>query len=106
MLLVYMTCDSVEQAKDIGKKLMEKKLCACINIFPDIKPMFFWPPKSGKIDESDEVAMIVKTTESKYKELEEEIYKTHPHDTPCIIAIPTEHVGKKYYDWLVSELEE
>ncbi|MFC1624796.1 divalent-cation tolerance protein CutA [Patescibacteria group bacterium] len=105
MLLVYITCESVEQAKEIGKKLMEKKLCACINIFPEMKPMFFWPPKSGTIDESDEVVLIAKTIESKYKELEEEIYKIHSYDTPCIIAIPVKHVGKKYYDWLVGELD-
>lgn len=105
LLLVYLTCGSVEQAKKIGKHLMEKRLCACVNIFPDMQPMVFWPPKQNIIDESREVVLIVKTIESKYTALEEEIYKIHSDEVPCIIAIPASHVGKKYYDWIVGELE-
>jgi len=105
ILLVYITCESVEQAKKIGKHLMDKNLCACVNIFPEMHPMFFWPPKSGVIDETKEVVLIAKTIESKYKDLEKEVIKIHSYDTPCIIAIPTAHVTKKYYDWLVGELE-
>lgn len=105
MLLVYVTCDSVEQAKSIGKQMMKKKLCACVNIFPDMQPMFFWPPKSGIIDESKEVVLILKTVDSKYKVLEEEIAKVHTYDTPCIFAIPVKYVAEKYYKWLVGEME-
>jgi len=106
ILLIYVTCDSVKEAKRIGKHLMKKRLCACINIFPEMQPMFFWPPKTNKIDESKEVVMIAKTTEEKYKKLESEICKIHSYDVPCIIAIPTKHVSKKYYDWLIGELNE
>ncbi len=106
LLLVYITCESVEQAKTIGKHLMEKRLCACVNIFPDMQPMFFWPPKENNIDESKEVVLIAKTTEDKYQELENEVHNVHSYDVPCVIAIPTAHVSKKYYDWLISELNE
>lgn len=105
MLLVYITCDSVEQAKNIAKHLMDKKLCACVNIFPEMQPMFFWPPKSSVIDESKEVVLIAKTIEDHYAELETEVAKVHTYDTPCIFAIPVVHVNKKYYDWLVGEME-
>jgi periplasmic divalent cation tolerance protein len=105
LLLVYVTCKDVAQAKAISLHLMNKKLCACTNIFPDMQPMFFWPPKSGTIDESKDVALIIKTLESKYAQVEAEIQKIHSFDTPCILAIPVAHVGKKYYDWLVGEME-
>lgn len=105
MLLCYITCDSVNQAKKIGKHLMDRKLCACVNIFPEMQPMFFWPPKSGNIDESKEVVLIAKTVENKYQQLEEEVHKVHTYDVPCIFAIPVQHVAKKYYDWLVGEME-
>ena len=104
LLMVYITCDSVKQANQIGRHLLEKRLCGCINIFPDMKPIFWWPPKAGKIDESKEVVLIAKTLEKKYQALEKEVIKIHTYDTPCIIAIPVAHVGKKYYDWLVSEM--
>lgn len=105
LLLVYITCDSLDEARKIGRHLMGKRVCACVNIYPDMQPMFFWPPKSGVIDESKEVTLIAKTIESKYEALEREVIQIHSYDTPCIIAIPTTHVTKKYYDWLKGELE-
>lgn len=105
LFLVYLTFDSVDQAKKVAKQLMQKKLCACVNIFPEMQSVFFWPPKSGKVDESQEVAVLVKTLESKYDQLEEAIYEIHPHETPCIIVLKADRVGEKYYEWIVGELE-
>lgn len=104
LLMVYITCESVKQAKKIGKHLLVKRLCGCVNIIPEMKPIFWWPPKEYKLDESKEVVLIAKTLEKKYPALEREVIKVHSFDTPCIIALPAKHVGKKYYDWLVSEM--
>ena len=106
MLLVYVTCEDVEEARDIGRQMLKKRLCGCVNIFPDMQPMFWWPPKSNTIDTSSEVVLILKTIESKYEQLELEISKVHSFDTPCILALPVKHVHQKYYDWLIGEMEE
>lgn len=105
MILVYVTCDSVKQAEEIAEKIMNKKLCACVNIFPEMQPMFFWPPKTGKIDKSKEVVLILKSVLSKYDELEKAIAEAHTYDIPCIFAIPVIAVADSYYNWLVGEME-
>lgn len=105
MILIYITCESTEEAKSIGKHLMTKKLCACVNIFPEMQPMFFWPPKSGVIDESKEVVLLVKTIAEKYDEVEKEVVKIHSYETPCIFSIPVGKVNEKYFNWLVGELD-
>ncbi len=105
LILVYTTWESVEQAKDAAKKLLDKRVCACVNIFSDMAPIFFWPPKENKLDESKEVVMIIKTLKRKYDELEKEIYKIHTYDVPCVIAIPTYKVNKDYFEWIKGEVE-
>lgn len=105
LLLVYTTWESEEQARNAGKHLLNKRVCACVNIYPEMHPMFFWPPKENKIDGSKEVVMIVKTLKNKYDELEKEIYKIHTYEVPCIIAIPTYKVNKDYFDWIKGEME-
>jgi len=105
MILVYVTCDSVEQAEDIGEKIMRKRLCACVNIFKEMQPMFFWPPKSGNIDKSKEAVLILKSVKSKYRAIEKEISHLHTYDVPCIFAIPVISVADKYFDWLKGEME-
>lgn len=105
VILCYITFDTIARAKAVGKHLLDRRVAACVNIFPKMKPVFFWPPQENIIDESsEEVVLIAKTIESKYLELEKQVIKLHIYDTPCIIAIPTSHVSKKYYDWLISEL--
>lgn len=104
LLLVYTTHASVAAAKKIGKQLLENRLAACVNIIPSIQPMFFWPPQTGNIDETSEVAMIIKTLESKYPALEQAIIQLHPDDVPCVIAWPAPKVNAAYYAWIAGEL--
>ncbi len=105
ILMVYIPCKSVEQAKTIGKQLLSKRLCACINIYPHMDSLYFWPPKSNTLEEGHEAVLLAKTSKEKYHLLEEEVSKIHTYTCPCIMAIPVEHINKPYYDWLKGELE-
>lgn len=104
MILIYITCEDVKQAKEIARHLMGKRLVACANIFPEMMPMFFGPPKSGIIDEGKEVVLIVKTIENKFDEVDIEVSKIHNYDVPCVFSIPVEKVSKKYFEWLKGEI--
>lgn len=105
LILVYTTWSSIVEAKKAAKHLLSKRLCGCVNIFPNVNPIFWWPPKTGKIDESKEVVMVIKTLKNKYEAVEKEIYKIHTFDTPCIIALPVYKVNKSYYNWIKGEIE-
>jgi len=105
LILVYTTWESVKQAKEAAKYLLKKRVCACVNIYSEMIPLFWWPPKKNKLDGSKEVVMIVKTLKRKYDVLEKEIYKIHTYEVPCIIAIPTYKVNKDYFNWIKGEIE-
>ncbi|MBI4157362.1 divalent-cation tolerance protein CutA [Candidatus Woesebacteria bacterium] len=106
LILIYSTWESAKQAKKAGKHLLEKRLCACVNILPEVTPLFWWPPKENKLTEGKETVMIIKTLENKYDEIEKEIYKIHTYKTPCIIAIPIQKVNKDYISWIRGEVKE
>jgi len=105
MILVYITCESKKQAKEIGKHLLKKRLCGCINIFEKMTPIYWWPPKKGKLCEDKEVVLIVKTTEEKYMAIEKEVTKIHSYEVPCIFSIKVNKVNKPYLDWLTGEIK-
>lgn len=104
MILIYITCHNEEEARKIGMHLLKKHLCACFNMVDGMKSAYFWPPKSNKIEEANETILIVKTLENKFDTIEKEVLKIHFSDTPCLIAIPTVRVGKKYYEWIKGEI--
>lgn len=46
--LVYITCKDNEEAKKIGKTLVESKLCACVNIINQMQSLYIWEGKLMK----------------------------------------------------------
>lgn len=105
MILIYITCKNLAEAKTIGKHLLDKRLCACINMFDGMKSLYFWPPKSGILEEATETVLLVKTLEDKFDSIEKEVTALHSSDTPCLIAIPVLNASKKYFDWINGEIQ-
>lgn len=89
LILIYITCQSKDQAKDIGTALLKKRLCGCINIIPGMESTYFWPPKTDQFESNTEVILIVKTIEEKYEAVESLVKTLHTYENPCILSIPT-----------------
>lgn len=104
MILVYITCESKEQAEDIGRQLLKERLVGCINIIPGMHALYFWPAGKDYIEQSDEVILLCKTIEKHYEAIEKEVLKLHTYSNPAIFALPITHMSKKYADWLMKEL--
>ena len=60
-VLVYTTWPSIVEAEAAGRKIVEKRLAACVNILPGMISHYWW---QGKIERAEEVVMIVKTRAS------------------------------------------
>jgi len=97
---LYVTAADEEEAKNISKLLLEKKLIACANIFP-IKSMYWW---KGKITEESEVVLILKTLMEKVAAVKSEIEKIHSYKITCITEIKVEP-NEKYGRWLKEQIE-
>lgn len=105
IILIYITCENRAEAEKIGEHLLKLRLTGCVNIFDNVSPMFFWPPKEGIIDRSSEVVLLVKTTWKNYAAIEAEVTKIHSYDVPCIFAIPVMAMADTYHGWLTSEMD-
>lgn len=104
MILVYITCESKEQAEDIGRHLLKKRLAGCTNIIPGMRSAYLWPPGKNYLEEADEVILLCKTLEKNYKAIEKEVLKLHTYSNPAIFALPITHMSKKYAAWLMGEI--
>lgn len=106
MIFIYSTFPTKKEAKEIGEKLIQKKLAACVNIFP-IDSIYYWPSsakasegKQKKIVKDKEFAVIIKTRKKNFKKVEKFILENHSYNTPCILEIPIGRVTKQYLNWL------
>lgn len=96
--IVYITHPNEETAKEIGDKLLEKRLIACANIFP-ITSAYWW---QGGIQREGEWVSIVKTALPLWPKLKEEVLSIHPYEVPCIMKLEVE-ANEAYYHWIISE---
>ena len=95
--LVLVTCPDTETAEKISKEIVSKKLAACSNIVPGIKSVYEW---EGKLEESSEILMLIKTQASCVESLEKEILNLHPYDTPEFIVLDPSMANEKYAKWI------
>ncbi len=100
LVWVYMTAGHREEAKRIGRALLEERLAACVNIFDGMSAMYWW---EGEIQEESETAMIAKTRGDLMESLIERVRELHSYDCPCIISLPIEDGYEGYLDWLAEE---
>lgn len=100
--LIYITTSDSEQAKSIGKDLVENRLAACVNIVDGVHSIYRW---KGELVEEKESILIAKTHYSKVKKLTKRVKKLHTYECPCVISLTiTEDEGNEdYLNWLLDE---
>ena len=57
--MVYITTPDKATAKNLGHKILKKRLAACANIVDGMESMYWW---EGKIEQGSEAVLIAKTT--------------------------------------------
>lgn len=100
MVFIYTTCKDVEQAKDLGKRIMKARIATCVNIWP-INSMYWW---EGALREGSEAVLIVKTNESKMAEIEAFLSKNHDYSVPVVAAFTIDRINREYREWSVSQI--
>lgn len=100
MLLVLTNLPDGETARAIARHLVSARLAACINILAPCQSVYRW---DGRIEEAEEVPMLIKTNSECYAALEVAIREKHPYELPEIIAVPIDRGLPAYLDWLANE---
>ena len=74
--VVFVTCESRDQAEKIAETVVRDKLAACVNVLPGIRSCYVW---EGKLTWSDEVLLLIKTTRGRFDQLQDRIKAMHSY---------------------------
>jgi len=99
---VFMTAEKKEEAENIARAMVEKRLAACAQLLGPIKSTYWW---EDKIERSDEWLCIMKTQKDLFEKLEKAIREMHPYDVPEIVALPIVTGSQDYLEWLAFVIE-
>ena len=101
MISIYVTCKDRDEAIKMIRRLLEKKVIAFAKFFP-IESMYWW---KDEINYDKEIAIIMKTKNDKFKEVENEIKKIHSYKIPCICSWDVKQTNEDYLKWVKEEVK-
>jgi len=98
-IIVIMTAPNKQEAVSIVRKLLEERLIACANILDSVHSLFWW---KGKIEQDEEVLVLMKSQQTLFKKLSERIKEHHSYNLPEILALPVVDGSPFYLEWMKS----
>jgi periplasmic divalent cation tolerance protein len=99
--LVLTTCSSLEEARNIARALIERRMAACINIVPQIESVYRW---QGKIETATEWLLVIKTTTAAFMRLRDALCGLHSYELPECIEIAIEDGSAAYLQWIAESV--
>ena len=102
-LLVLTHLPNAESARTLAQRLLELRVAACVNFLAPCRSLYRW---QGKIEDAEEVPLLIKTTAARYDALEAAIRAGHPYELPEIIAVPVACGLPGYLAWVAAETED
>ena len=95
--IVFVTCESVEQAETIAQTVVTERLAACVNVLRGVRSCYVW---KHKLTWSDEVLLLIKTTRGRFDQLQDRIKALHSYSVPEIVGVTIEDAFDKYIAWI------
>jgi len=99
VLLVLTNLPDRDAALKLANAVIEEKVAACVSMLGTSTSVYRW---QDKVENAEEIPLLIKTTAARYAELEAVIRRLHPYELPEIIAVPVAHGLPGYLQWVAG----
>lgn len=99
LVVVAATCPNDDIATLIAKQLVEKRLCACVNMVPQVQSLYRW---DERIEQTQETLLLCKTQAHLVEVVFSCIRSLHPYEVPELVSWPLSQVEPAYHNWIVA----
>ena len=100
--IMLTTAGSKEEAQKIASALVEHQLAACVNVIGPITSTYRW---QGKMENTEEYLLIVKTTASACARAADAIRREHSYELPEIIQLAIADGSPEYLAWIAESVK-
>jgi periplasmic divalent cation tolerance protein len=99
---IYITAKDRDQARAIGRALVEERLAACVNIIDGVNSFYWW---HDAIQDDREAVVIAKTRAELVPKLTDRVRALHSYQVPCVVALPILSGNPDFLTWIEQETE-
>jgi periplasmic divalent cation tolerance protein len=95
--LVITSWPDFDGACNQGKRWLEKKLVASVNVLPEMHSIYKW---KGEYRTGTEHQMLLKTSANRLKQLEKDIQDRHPYPLVEVLCVAIDSGNQEFLDWI------
>lgn len=101
--IVLTTTGNIDEARMLGRTLVEERLVACATMVPAVESIYRW---EGKIETGNETLLLLKTDAEHIPALQERLHALHSYDVPEFLVLPVESGSDAYLKWMGQNLSD
>ena len=99
---VYAIFADADEARRIGRTIVEERLAACVNLLGPCHSIYRW---QDAIEEAEEIAAIFKTSRDRAADAVARISELHSYEVPAVAVWDVVATLEAYADWVLAEVE-
>ncbi|HEY1896003.1 MAG TPA: divalent-cation tolerance protein CutA [Terracidiphilus sp.] len=99
--VVLTTAASPEEARMLGRALVDEHLAACATMIPAVESIYRW---KGNIESSNETMLLLKTGVDQLAALETRLRQLHSYEVPEFLVLLVESGNRAYLEWMLESL--
>jgi periplasmic divalent cation tolerance protein len=97
VVVVLVTAPSDDDARRLGRALVDERLAACVNVIGPIRSIYRW---EGAVQEDGEHLLVVKARRADVDTLAARVRALHPYEVPEVIALDVAGGSVPYLEWV------
>jgi len=102
-VIVLTTVPEDLDASALARTLVGERLAACVNLLPVMMSIYRW---EGKVEESRERQLVIKTSAERVERLRERLAELHPYDVPEFLVVAVADGDARYLAWLADSVRD
>lgn len=101
VVLVYTLFGDADAAERIGRRMVEERLAACVNIGAPCTSFYMW---EGAIERAAEIPALFKTAADRRDALIARLSALHPYEVPAILSVAeTDAAHPPFAAWVAAQ---
>ncbi len=97
VVIVLTTVGGADEARTIGRTLIEERLAGCVNLLPEMTSIYRW---QGAVQEDREYQLVIKTTRARLDALRTRVHELHSYELPEFLVLAVASGSPGYVQWL------
>jgi periplasmic divalent cation tolerance protein len=97
------TAGSEDEASNLARLLVERKLAACVNVIPGVSSTYRW---QGSVKRDSEWLLVINTRGDRFEDVRAAIRELHTYELPEVIMMEAAAVDPAYRAWIDESVQD